>query len=99
MIGEQGAFGQCQEKSWNQNMKGLTGCSKRSGFHPMGNHGSFKDLRQNEEPKFVRISYSKDPGSQNFQIPVSASSSQERSAKGLLWASLLITRLSAQAPG
>lgn len=99
MIGEQGAFGQCQKKSWNQNMKGLTGYSKRSGFHPMGNHGSLKDLRQNEDPKFVRISYSKNPGSQNFQIPVSASTSQERNAEELLWASLLIIRLSPQAPG
>lgn len=80
-------------------MKGLTGYSKRSGFHPMGNHGSFRDLRQNEDPKFVKISYSKDPEFQNFQIPVSASSSQERNAGGLLWASLLIIRLSPQGPG
>ena len=80
-------------------MKGLTGCNKRFGFHPMGNHGSFRDLRQNEDPKFVRISYSKDPESQNCQIPVSASSSQERNAGGLLWASLLIIRLSPQGSG
>lgn len=91
MSGEQGAFGQCREKaSWNQNMKGLIGCSKISGLHPVGNHGSFRDLRQKEDPSFVRIIYSKDPGSQNSQIPTFASSSQERNAEGLLHAALLI---------
>lgn len=90
MVGEQGAFRQCQEKtSWNQNMKGLTGCSKSSGLHLVGKCGSFRDLRQEEDPRFVRIIYSKDLGSQNSQISSFASSSQERKA-GLLQAALLI---------
>lgn len=43
-------------------MKCLTGYSKRSELHPTGDHESFRDLRQEEDPKFVEMLNSKGPG-------------------------------------
>lgn len=34
-------------------MKGCIDYSRRSELHPMGNHGSFRDLKQEEEPRLV----------------------------------------------
>lgn len=39
-------------------MKGLIGYSKRSELDPMGSHGSFRDLRQEEDPRLIGMVYS-----------------------------------------
>lgn len=41
---------------------------------------SFRDLRQEEDPKLIGMVYSKDPGCQNSQIPTFSSSNQESNA-------------------
>lgn len=61
-------------------MKGLIGYSKRSELDPMGSHGSFRDLRQEEDPRLIGMVYSKDPGCQNSQIPTFSSSNQKSNA-------------------